>query len=84
MAEFYRLVGDFGDDLVEDGRLGEVVIRSPSVMLGYVGRPEASNEAFSDGWIKTGDVGYCNEGKWYIVDRVKVSESPYPHFDFES
>ena len=41
---------------------------------GYFGNPAASADAFtSDGWYKTGDIGYCDKQtqKWYIVDRKK-------------
>ncbi len=40
-------------------------------MLGYLGNTKATKGAYANGWLKTGDIGYCNDGKWYIVDRVK-------------
>ena len=69
---------DLGNDVVEDGRPGEILIRGPSIMIGYVGRPDASKEAFTGNWLRTGDFGYCNGGKWYITDRLKVSERRNP------
>ena len=42
-------------------------------MQGYLNNKEASDEAMvADGWFKTGDVGYTDRGKIYIVDRKKV------------
>ncbi len=55
------------------GERGEVWIRGPQVMLGYLNRPDATAEALDeDGWLHTGDIGYVDEnGYCYIVDRLK-------------
>jgi len=52
---------------------GEIAVRSPSVMLGYYNNPEATSEVItSDGWLKTGDLGYLDEkGFIYINGRQK-------------
>ncbi|PAV74748.1 hypothetical protein WR25_15349 [Diploscapter pachys] len=52
---------------------GEIVIRSPSIMKGYLNRPEATASTLDkDGWLHTGDIGFVNErGETTIVDRVK-------------
>uniref|UniRef100_A0A8R1DXM3 Uncharacterized protein n=1 Tax=Caenorhabditis japonica TaxID=281687 RepID=A0A8R1DXM3_CAEJA len=51
---------------------GEICIQGPTVMLGYLGRPEATSSTIIDGWLHTGDIGYLNEeGNLYIVDRLK-------------
>ncbi|MFH8349558.1 class I adenylate-forming enzyme family protein [Streptomyces sp. NPDC018045] len=39
------------------GRAGEVWVRGPSVMAGYLGHPAATEEAIRDGWLRTGDIG---------------------------
>ncbi|WP_051194430.1 class I adenylate-forming enzyme family protein [Nocardia jiangxiensis] len=55
------------------GEHGELLVRGPLVMLGYLGRPEATAEALSpDGWLRTGDIAYRDDtGHVFIVDRLK-------------
>jgi hypothetical protein len=63
-----------GNDKImkENEGLGEIHIRNSYLMSGYLNNGEATSEAFtSDGWIRSGDVGYVKEGRWYIVDRTK-------------
>ncbi len=52
---------------------GEIWIRGPQVMRGYLNRPEASAAMIdADGWLRTGDIGYVDEdGYFYVVDRLK-------------
>ncbi|MET9092947.1 4-coumarate--CoA ligase family protein [Streptomyces cyaneofuscatus] len=57
----------------EPGTDGEILIRGPQVMKGYLGRPDATADMIdADGWVHTGDVGRTDEDGWlYVVDRVK-------------
>lgn len=62
----------------EEGRVlpalsrGELQIRGASIMRGYWDRPQATLDAFVDGWLRTGDVAYLDQdGFVYIVDRIK-------------
>ncbi|KAF9510229.1 hypothetical protein BS47DRAFT_1348240 [Hydnum rufescens UP504] len=66
-----RLVRDDGTDSNE-GERGELWIRGPCVMKGYLNKPHATREAMEDGFYKTGDILVRdNEGFFYIVDRKK-------------
>jgi len=54
------------------GSPGEITIRGPSVMKGYLKDPEETERALRGGWLHTGDIGYCDEdGYLYIVERKK-------------
>lgn len=53
------------------GKVGRLLIRGTSVMEGYFGRPEDSREAFIDGWLDTGDLGFLYRGELYLTGRAK-------------
>ena len=57
---------------VGEASVGELVIRGHNIMKGYYKKPEATQEAFRNGWFHTGDLGYQDEdGFFFIVDRKK-------------
>jgi acyl-CoA synthetase (AMP-forming)/AMP-acid ligase II len=55
-----------------DAEVGELLCRSPSVMLGYLDDPERTAETFRDGWVHTGDIVRIDtEGNLFFQDRLK-------------
>ncbi|KAF8161247.1 AMP binding protein [Crassisporium funariophilum] len=62
-----------GDIEAEEGKAGELWIRGPTIMKGYLNNPSATKESITtDGWFKTGDIAIRDsEGYYYIVDRRK-------------
>lgn len=51
---------------------GELWIKGPQNMIGYLDNPDATNDMLIDGWIRTGDIAYYDEdGFFYITDRLK-------------
>jgi acyl-CoA synthetase (AMP-forming)/AMP-acid ligase II len=65
-----RVAGD-GGTFLPDGTAGEVVIRGPGVMDGYAGNPQATAEAFTGGWFRTGDRGVLAGGYLTLHGRIK-------------
>lgn len=67
----------------EEG-IGEIVVKGPMVMKGYVNNEQANESSFEDGWFKTGDLGYLDEDNFlYVVDRrtdliISGGENIYP------
>ena len=69
-----RLMGEDGKEISSDGQqIGEIVVRSNNIMLGYWNLPEETEKAFTqDGWFRTGDMATIDpEGYISIVDRKK-------------
>ena len=68
-----RVVDPATNDDAEIGCDGEIWVRGPQVMIGYLNRPDATRDMVTeDGWLRTGDIGHADEdGDFFIVDRLK-------------
>ncbi|MCJ7566554.1 MAG: long-chain fatty acid--CoA ligase [Anaerolineales bacterium] len=63
--------------VLETGEIGELVIKGPLVMKGYLNMPTETANALRDGWLYTGDIAYMDEdGYFFIVDRKKELIKP--------
>ncbi len=66
-----KVVDEVGNEL-PTGTVGELIVRGPNNVRGYWNKPEATAEAFVDGWFHTGDAARIDEdGYVYVVDRIK-------------
>ena len=78
-----KIVDDKGNELPY-GEIGEIVIRGPQVMKGYLKDPEATNAVIKKGWLYSGDLGKFDEEQLlFIVDRkkdmiIRGGENVYP------
>lgn len=66
-----QVVDEFGEP-VPKGEVGEIVVKGPLVMKGYLKNEEATRQALKNGWLYSGDLGrFDQDGLLYIVDRKK-------------
>ncbi|OQD88148.1 hypothetical protein PENANT_c004G07755 [Penicillium antarcticum] len=71
-----RIMTPEGKEITDYDTPGELVVRSPSVVLGYLNNDKATKETFEDGWMRTGDEAVVRLGPKgtehvFIVDRIK-------------
>jgi long-chain acyl-CoA synthetase len=72
IPEFSAKIVDPVGEEIRSGERGELIIKGPGVMKGYLNRPEETNAAIKDGWLYTGDIARMDEdGYIYVVDRKK-------------
>jgi acyl-CoA synthetase (AMP-forming)/AMP-acid ligase II len=66
-----KVIDEIGNELPQ-GERGQLLVKGPIVIQGYINRPEATAEAIQDGWFNTGDIARIDaDGFVYIVDRAK-------------
>ncbi len=79
-----RIVDPESGSPLAQGGYGEIVIKGPNLMSGYLKNPQATDESIRDGWLHTGDIGQEDEdGYFFIVDRskdmiIRGGENIYP------
>lgn len=71
-----KIVSVEGVEITGYDQPGELVVTSPSVVLGYLNNPQANKETFVDGWMRTGDEAVVRKSPngnehIFIVDRIK-------------
>jgi malonyl-CoA/methylmalonyl-CoA synthetase len=67
-----RLVGEDGSVVQGEDQAGEIQVRGPGVFAEYWKRPEATEEAFIEGWFRTGDMAVLENGYYRILGRLSV------------
>ena len=83
MGTELRVIADDGTEAAP-GKPGTILVRGPTVMVGYWNQPEATAAAIRDGWLHTGDLGYLDAaGYLYVLDRredliISGGENVYP------
>ena len=60
-----KLEDENGNEIMEEGEIGQILLKGPQVFMGYQNLPEKTQASFKDGWFLTGDVavmenGYCS------------------------
>ncbi len=83
-----RIVDPATNEDLPDGREGLMLVKGPNVMLGYLNRPDLTEEALRDGWYVTGDIAKIDEdGFVEITDRLarfsKIGGEMVPHLKVE-
>jgi acyl-CoA synthetase (AMP-forming)/AMP-acid ligase II len=65
-----RIVDEDGKDLPE-GKVGEIIVKGPSIALGYLNEPEESLRVFNHGWLRTGDLAHLDAEGFIWIDGRK-------------
>jgi fatty-acyl-CoA synthase len=80
-------VRDEDGQVRDEGQVGRIHARGPSVMREYVGLPEATARAVREGWLDTGDLGFMDQGELFVCGRLKdlviVRGANHPPQEFE-
>jgi len=72
---------------VPDRTVGQIFVKSPALMQGYFGEPDATAAAVREGWLDTGDLGFVDAGELFIAGRAKdlviIRGANHPPQEFE-
>ncbi|RFZ76921.1 amino acid adenylation domain-containing protein [Lacrimispora amygdalina] len=64
-------ITDENEEILEDGQIGDILIHGPNLTCGYYDSALINEESFSNGYLKTGDMGFIKNGKLFITGRKK-------------
>lgn len=73
MPGSYCAIWDDDGNALADGAVGEIVVRGSGIMSGYLDGDDCFTERQGEVWVRTGDVGYMDDGYLYVIDRKKRS-----------
>ncbi len=68
---FSLRIADAEGSPLPTARVGRVLVRGPSLMEGYLGRPEATSKVMREGWLDTGDLGFLLDDELFLTGRAK-------------
>jgi acyl-CoA synthetase (AMP-forming)/AMP-acid ligase II len=71
LPDFSLRVVDDGGRVLDEGRVGRLHVRGPSLMECYLDQPEQTSAVLRDGWLDTGDLGFVHGGALYLTGRAK-------------
>lgn len=71
LADHKLAIFDEERAILPEREVGEIVFKGPSVTHGYFQNPEATADAWRDGWLYTGDLGYLADGELFVCGRSK-------------
>ncbi len=71
LPDFQLQLRDEAGTSLPDCRVGQLWVRGPSLMSGYLGQPKRTRQALRDGWLNTGDLGFQLSGELYLTGRAK-------------
>jgi acyl-CoA synthetase (AMP-forming)/AMP-acid ligase II len=77
-------IGNEAGMILQEGAVGEILVRSPSITSGYYRNDEESARVLKDGWLHTGDLGYISQRRLFVTGRkkemiIKRGRNYYPY-----
>ena len=67
-----KLEDETGNEVTEEGEIGQILLKGPQVFTGYQNLPEKTKAAFKDGWFLTGDVAVMEDGYYRLLGRESI------------
>ena len=67
-----KLEDENGNEIMEEGEIGQILLKGPQVFIGYQNLPEKTQASFKDGWFLTGDVAVMENGYYRLLGRDSI------------